>query len=241
MYVSQVSRGLVLFAAFAFCGCGGGTPDNLPTANIDASSTADPPTQPTSEVTTVPQLSGETDSAASVAPPVDLFPEVTISTTLGNIRVRLNGEKAPETVDNFLYNYVDRSFYEGTIFHFVQGDFIAIAGGFDAELNPQEVRPPIRNEADNGLKNVRGTIAMSRELEYSDSATSQFYFNLADNAMLDQTDAEKSETFGYCVFGEVIEGQDVLDKIAKVKVRDVGDFSNVPVEPIVIQSVQRDK
>jgi len=245
MFVSKNSLGCLFLMVFAAVGCGGGSAsEGLPTANLETA----PPVAATSqagtatggEVSVVPMIQedfGEEPAAAQV----ELFPEVTIVTSLGNIRVRLNGEKASETVDNFLYNYVNRGFYDGTIFHFVQDGFIAIAGGYDAELKAKTVGPPIRNEAGNGLKNIRGTIAMSRHPEYADSATSQFYFNLADNAMLDQTDAEQGETFGYCVFGEVIEGSDVLLKIAGVKVRDSGDFAKVPVEPITIETVRRDK
>jgi cyclophilin family peptidyl-prolyl cis-trans isomerase len=241
MFVSKKSLGLLLALVIATSGCGGSS-ENLPTANLKTAPTDNSTGGSTTsnEVTTVPRI-GEAKSPASVTPKVEMFPEVIIVTTLGEIRVRLNAEKALETVDNFLYNYVDRGFYDGTVFHFVQDDFIAIAGGYDADLNGKEVRPPIGNEAGNGWKNVRGTIAMSRQLEFADSATSQFYFNLADNPSLDQTDTEKGKTFGYCVFGEVIEGMEVLQKIAKVKVHTSGSFINVPVEPIVIKSMRRDK
>lgn len=247
MFVNKKALGLLLLVVIAMCGCGGGDSESLPTANIEtapsgssANGTAASGSATSSEVSTVPMIDGAV-SPKPAAPPVNRFPEVTFVTSLGDIRVRLNGEKASETVDNFLYNYVDRQFYDGTIFHFVKDGFIAIAGGYDAELNEKQARAPIRNEASNGLKNVRGTIAMSRNHEYADSATSQFYFNLVDNPSLDQTDTENGETFGYCVFGEVVEGIDVLEKLAKTDVRDSGDFTNVPVEPIVIQSVQRDK
>ena len=243
MFVSKVSLGLLFLVVVATCGCGSGTTENLPTANLDSAPThsVDAPADTTSEgFSSFPSLRSDTDPEPA-PPQVEKFPEVTIATSLGNIRVRLDGEKAAETVDSFLYNYVDRGFYKDTIFHFVQDGFIAIAGGYAADLEEKTVGPPIRNEAGNGVKNIRGTIAMSRHPEYADSATSQFYFNLADNASLDQTDAENGETFGYCVFGEVIEGLDVLEKIAKVEVHDSGEFTNVPVEPIVIQSVRRDK
>ncbi len=238
MFVSKKSIGLLLTVVIATCGCGGGSSDSPPTANLESAPTSNAESGSSSnEVSTVPMIRG----AESPAPAVEMFPEVTIVTSLGDIRVRLNAEKASETVDNFLYNYVDRGFYDGTIFHFVQDKFIAIAGGYDAELNAKEARPPIRNEASNGWKNVRGTIAMSRQGEYADSATSQFYLNLADNPSLDQTDSENGETFGYCVFGEIVEGIDVLQKIARVEVHDLGDFKNVPVEPVVIKSVRRKK
>ena len=236
MFVNKKFLGLLLTVVIATCGCG--SSDSPPTTSLAA-----PPTEKSagdsstsSEFTTVPTIGRR---PAPVAPQVELFPEVTFATSLGNIRVRLNVEKAPETVDNFLYNYVKSGFYDGTIFHFVQDNYIAMGGGYDAELNAKEPSPPIRNEAGNGLKNVRGTIAMSRQLDYADSATSQFYFNLADNPNLDQTDTENGKTYGYCVFGEVIEGIDILQKIAKVQVDDSKDFS--PVEPIIIKFVRRDK
>jgi len=242
MFVRKASFGLLFLAAITISGCGGGTSESLPTANLETAPPATPTTveEASNEFSSMPLIQ-RTESPEPAEPQVEKFPEVVIATSKGDIRVRLDGEKASETVDNFLYNYVDREFYNGTIFHFVQSDFIAIAGGYAADLKEKEVGPPIRNEAGNGLKNVRGTIAMSRHPEYADSATSQFYFNLAENTSLDQTDAEKGETFGYCVFGEVVEGMDVLEKIASVEVHDSGEFTNVPVEPVVLQAVRRIK
>lgn len=240
MFVSKKLLGLLLTVVIATCGCSGSS-ESPPTTSLKApteKSAGDSNTG--NEVSTVPRI-GSGERPAPVVPQVELFPEVTFETSLGTIRVRLDAEKAPETVDNFLYNYVKSGFYDDTIFHFVQDDFIAVGGGYDDELNAKEPSPPIRNEASNGLKNVHGTIAMSRQLEYADSATSQFYFNLADNPSLDQTDTENGETYGYCVFGKVIEGIDVLQKIAKVRVSDSSEFDNVPVEPIVIKYVRRDK
>ena len=239
MFVNKKSFGLLLTVVIATCGCGGGSSDSPPTANLKSAPTGNSESSSSNEVSTVPMIGGA-ESPARLAPRVEMFPEVTIVTSLGDIRVRLNAEKASETVDNFLYNYVDRGFYDGTIFHFVQ-DGIAIVGGYDAELNAKDAGPLIRNEASNGLKNLRGTIAMSRQLEYTDSASSQFYLNLADNPRLDQTDPENGKTFGYCVFGEIVEGIDVLQRIGNVEVRKVGEFDGVPVEPIVIKSVRRDK
>ena len=257
MFVRKVSPGLVLLALIAMCGCGDGSSAKPPTASLEAGptgsapadnsgsdfsvgGTAGPGSSQSPEISTAPTLQSTFDQEPAAAQP-EPFPVVTMVTSLGEFRLRLNAQKAPETVDNFLYNYVDQDFYVGTVFHYVQDGFIAIAGGYDAELQFKEAKAPIRNEADNGLKNIRGTIAMSRDSEYADSATSQFYFNLVDNPSLDQTDPANAQTAGYCVFGEVIEGLDVLDKIAKVDVREAGEFANVPVEPIVIQSVRRDK
>jgi len=244
MFVSKKSLGLLLVVVIATCGCGSGSSDSLPTVNLESESTGSSASGGTkgNEVSTVPAIGGSV-SPESVAPKIEMFPEVTIVTSLGKMRIRLNAQEAPETVDNFLYNYVDRGFYDGTVFHFVQNTStaIAIAGGYDASLIAKKARAPIRNEASSGAKNVRGTIAMSRQLEYADSATSQFFLNLADNPSLDQTDAENGETFGYCVFGEIIEGLDVLQKIAEVDVHNSAGFINVPVEPIVIESMRREK
>jgi peptidyl-prolyl cis-trans isomerase A (cyclophilin A) len=173
---------------------------------------------------------------APATPQKDLFPEVVIKTSAGDIRVRLNAEKAPVTVDNFLDNYVDRGFYSNTIFHHVDPGYI-ITGGYAADLEPKEVRAPIRNEAANGLKNVRGTITMSRSPEYGDSATSQFFINVTAAPSLDHD--ESSENAGYCVFGEVVAGMDVVDRISKSKVHDTGEFPQMPVEAITINSVER--
>lgn len=180
------------------------------------------------------------------APPVKkdyqlqpVSPEVVIKTNLGDIRVRLNYEKAPRTVGNFLGNYVDKKFYEGTVFHYVDRGFIAIAGGFDAEYTAKETEAYVVCESNNGLKNHRGTVAMTRLPEYADSATSQFFFNLADNTSLDFQSYDSPAAMGYCVFGEVIEGMDVVDRIAAVDVSDRPDFPKCPAEPVVIQSVER--
>jgi cyclophilin family peptidyl-prolyl cis-trans isomerase len=169
----------------------------------------------------------------------DADPEVLIKTTLGDILVRLNPDKAPVTVDNFLSNYAERGFYRDTVFHFVDRGFIAAGGGYTAALQPKETRAYVRNEASNGLKNKRGTIAMVRAPEHPDSATSQFFLNLADNPSLDYKGGENADDFGYCVFGEVIQGMEVLDRLAQVPVEDRGDFPKTPVEAVVIQSMER--
>ena len=154
---------------------------------------------------------------------------VTIKTTLGDIVVDLDHEKAPITVDNFLA-YVDSDFYDGTIFHRVISGFVAQGGGFDANLNFRTTQDPIKNEAGNGLSNLTYTIAMARS-DDADSATSQFYFNLADNLFLDKSDI----SYGYAVFGKVVEGQSVVDAIGAV----VTNTENLPVETIVINDIYR--
>jgi len=161
-----------------------------------------------------------------------------LKTSAGDIRLRLNAEKAPLTVDNFLSNYVVRGFYEGTVIHYVEKGFMLAGGGYTAELQPKATRAFIKSEADNGLQNKRGTIAMVRQPEHADSATSQFFINLADNPGLNHGEAEGTDTAGYCVFGEVVEGMEVVDQIAEVPVGDRGSFPKTPVNPVVIRSAE---
>lgn len=145
-------------------------------------------------------------------------------------------DKAPETVKNFL-SYVDEKFYDGTIFHRVIAGFMIQGGGFTADMDQKTAKAPIRNEARNGLKNERGTLAMART-SVVDSATSQFFINHADNGFLDFR-SPTVQGFGYCVFGRLTAGLDVLDAIAKVPTKTVSWFENVPSEPVVIHSVRR--
>jgi len=154
--------------------------------------------------------------------------KVRISTTKGDIIVELNEGKAPITCKNFL-QYVQDKFYDGTVFHRVINGFMIQGGGMTADMRPKQVRPPIINEAKNGLKNDRGTITMARTSD-PDSATSQFFINHKNNDFLNYGVRDE----GYAVFGKVVEGMDVVDKIAVVKTRP-GD---VPVETIVINSIR---
>lgn len=158
----------------------------------------------------------------------------TIETTMGTITLKLNEEKAPETVANFV-SYAKEGFYDGTIFHRVIDGFMIQGGGFDRHMNQKKTHEPIRNEAMNGLKNTRGTIAMARTMVV-DSATSQFFINLVDNDFLDFT-SPTPQGFGYAVFGEVTDGLSVIDAIAKVKTGFAGPHQNVPEEPVVIKKV----
>ena len=153
---------------------------------------------------------------------------------MGTITVTLDAEKAPETVANFV-EYAREGFYDGTIFHRIIDGFMIQGGGFTKEMNQKETRAPIRNEAMNGLKNVRGTIAMARTMVV-DSATSQFFINLVDNGFLDFT-SPTPQGFGYAVFGVVTDGLDVVDAIAKVKTGFAGPHQNVPETPVVIRKV----
>lgn len=153
------------------------------------------------------------------------------------IVIELNHEKAPKTVDNFL-SYCKDGFYEGTIFHRVMSDFMIQGGGLTANMKEKGTKDPIINEANNGLSNVRGSIAMARTSE-PHSATSEFFINVVDNQRLDFT-AENPEGWGYCVFGKVVEGMDVVDRIRNTKTTQKEGRYNVPVKPITITKVKVD-
>jgi cyclophilin family peptidyl-prolyl cis-trans isomerase len=171
--------------------------------------------------------------AAGRSPAADKNPVVVIDTSLGAIKVELNADKAPVTVKNFL-QYVDDKFYDGTIIHRVVPGFVVQGGGFEPGMKEKTTRDPIKNEASNGLSNEPYTIAMARTPE-PDSATSQFYINLVDNGKkLDK--ASEPKGIGYCVFGKVIEGKDVVDKIGAV---ETDKDTDVPVKDVVIKSVRR--
>jgi peptidyl-prolyl cis-trans isomerase A (cyclophilin A) len=158
-------------------------------------------------------------------------PKVSLKTTMGEIVLELDQEKAPKTVANFLA-YVKSGHYKGTIFHRVIDNFMIQGGGFDTKMVQKKTNAPVRNEADNGLKNVPYSIAMARTAD-PHSATAQFFINVNENTPLD---FPGRDGFGYTVFGKVIAGQDVVDKIKGVVVDDVKSFQNVPVVPVVIQS-----
>ena len=162
-------------------------------------------------------------------------PVVVMETSLGTITIELYKDQAPKSVENFLA-YVNSGFYEGTVFHRVIPGFMIQGGGMTADLNRKAPREPIENEATNGLKNARGTLAMARTADVN-SATSQFFINTVDNTMLDHRSTQPSE-FGYAVFGMVTEGMDVVDKIRAVPTGTRGPFQDVPNEPVVIQSVR---
>jgi peptidyl-prolyl cis-trans isomerase B (cyclophilin B) len=162
------------------------------------------------------------------------IPKVKLLTSEGTMIFELDRTKAPQTVDNFL-QYVKAGYYNGLTFHRVIPGFMLQGGGYSPDFKQQPTKPSIPNEADNGLKNLRGTIAMAR-LADPDSATSQFFINLANNDFLNYTDST-SRGWGYAVFGQVVEGMDVADKIAKQKTGQKHGHANVPVEPIVIESV----
>lgn len=180
-------------------------------------------------------------SPTYTAPPArakPVNPIVVLHTTAGDVRIELFSEKAPQTVENFLRTYAGRGFYSDTIFHHVEPGMMLIGGGFTADLQPKQTRTPIYNESRNGLANRRGTIAMIRDPESPHSATSQFFINLSDNPDLDFKDGD-TDTFGYCVFGEVVEGLNIVEQIAKMPTTATGEFARVPSPPVAIGTVER--
>jgi cyclophilin family peptidyl-prolyl cis-trans isomerase len=209
---------LVLLSAFHVTGCGG-----------DSASSKSNET-------------GASDAAAGTSPSQPpkfnrQHPVVRIETSHGVIMVRLDAVRAPGTVRNFL-NYAGESFYDNSLVHYVDPDKMILAGGYSADRQPKSVRLPIRNEAHNGLKNTRGTIAMTREPGRIDSATSQFFINLADAPHRDHQ-GDTPETYGYCVFGEVIDGLDVAERIAQSPTANLGgELIQTPEPPVVIKSVR---
>lgn len=164
----------------------------------------------------------------------DLNPQVSIETSKGTIELELYRDKAPKSVENFLA-YVKAGSYDGTIFHRVIPGFMIQGGGFTSGMDQKPTREPIANEADNGVTNDRGTIAMARTSN-PDSATAQFFINLVDNEFLNHT-AKNASGWGYAVFGKVTAGMDVADKIAAVATANAGGMGDVPVEPIEIRHV----
>jgi len=196
-------------------GCGS-SEEGPPTANIKAGDGADPQKKRTRD---------------------NLHPVVQIRTSAGEILLQLDAEHAPVTVSNFL-SYANRGHYDRTVFHDVEPGFIVLGGGYDADLQEKPTDFAIRNEAHNGLLNTRGTVAMARRSEVIDSSTSMFFFNVADNTMLDHK-GEETEEYGYCVFGKVIEGMDVVDKIAKTPTQQVDQFPHMPQVRIAIESIRR--
>ena len=158
-------------------------------------------------------------------------PRVMFETSKGNILIELHPGDAPKTVENFLA-YVKSGFYDNTIFHRVIPDFMVQGGGFTDDMKKKETRPPVVNEADNGLKNLRGTLSMARTND-PNSATSQFFLNVVDNAYLDHT-AKTSRGWGYAVFATVVEGMDVADAIVSVRTTVKGRMRDVPLQPVYI-------
>jgi peptidyl-prolyl cis-trans isomerase A (cyclophilin A) len=175
-------------------------------------------------------------TASSESPPADLM--VVIRTTQGDITLKLYPAKAPRTVENFLRGYAERGYYDQTIFHHVEPGRMLIGGGYTTNLERKPARAPIYNESSNGLSNRRGTVAMIREPESPHSATSEFFVNLADNPDFDFKSSDSDDVPGYCVFGEVVTGMDVVDKIAQLPTAAQGDFPQLPSPRVAIVGVQ---
>jgi peptidyl-prolyl cis-trans isomerase A (cyclophilin A) len=173
---------------------------------------------------------------AMLAGPV-LAEKVRLTTSAGDIVLDLNREKAPKTVDNFV-QYVNAGHYDGTIFHRVIPGFMVQGGGMKPDMSEKPTRAPIPLESRNGLQNLRGTVAMARTMD-PNSATSQFFINVVDNAFLDQPNSRDGN--GYAVFGRVVEGMDVVDKIRAVPTTSAGPHQNVPVTPVLIRKATLEK
>ncbi len=170
--------------------------------------------------------------SSAFAQQVSNNPQVTIHTNHGDIRMELYAQESPISVENFL-QYANDGYYDGTIFHRIISHFMIQGGGLDSEGKPKPAREPITNEADNGLKNVRGSVSMARTNDVN-SATSQFFINVELNTALDHKSTENSRTWGYAVFGRVVDGMDVVDNIRFVET-DQRDF---PLKPVFIESVE---
>jgi len=188
-------------------------------------------------------LSGAEGGASEHAPATSAAkaspkgPKVVLTTSMGVIKLQLDSRKAPLSTRNFL-RYVDEGAYDGTIFHRVIPGFMIQGGGFTPDMQQRPTHSPVKNEAGNGLRNRRGSIAMARTSAV-DSATSQFFINVADNTPLDHT-SDAPRGFGYAVFGHVIEGMDVVDAIVGTPTTTRGRYRNVPVKPVILQSVKRE-
>ena len=171
---------------------------------------------------------------AAAPAPAPGNPVVVVATSLGDITIELFKDRAPVSTANFL-QYVQDGYYPGTVFHRVKAGFMIQGGGFTETLAEKPTRPPIQNEATNGLRNTRGTVAMARTRQLR-SATSQFYINVADNRMLDHA-GYSPDDFGYAVFGRVLAGMDVVDRIAAVRTATSAGMDDVPVDPVLIKAV----
>jgi len=219
---------LSLLIVAAAGGCGhSGDGNQSPAAAIDGTNSG------------TPSESGSTTPASPKPAPDSQHPVVEIETSLGKITVELDREKALLTVDNFLL-YANASFYNQSIIHQVYKGQGILGGGYGTNMLPiaKPTHTPVRNEAANQLKNLRGAIAMVRLPDAIDSATSQFFINVADNPTLDYKD-RTPEGYGYCVFGKVTDGMDVVDKINGVALRDTTALERTPAEPVIVTSIRR--
>lgn len=215
--------------ATTLAGCGGKSDDATPAA-INGN-------KPAEQATPGGPSINPASSAAGAKAQDPFHPEVVVETSLGNITITLDAQNADRTVDSFL-QYVDSGHYDGTIFHQVFAGYAILGGAFTPDYQEKEAIRKVFNQATNGLKNVRGTIAMARKADVIDSASCQFFINVSDNPSLDHQ-GQSPEQYGYCVFGKVSDGMDVVDKIASVPVKDVEQMEQTPVEPVLIKSIRR--
>ncbi len=221
-------------------GCGNDTGTNVPDASINTSSGTNDAASDGSHGPVAVRAENLSNSSPAETQS-DNYPEVEIKTNQGVITIQLDRKNAPFTVSNFLDSYVDAQFYDGTVFHYVDSGMI-LGGGYTQTLDPKKHRGEVMCEADNGLKNESGTIAMNRHPAHANSATSQFFINLKDNPDFDHKEgSDDGADFGFCVFGRVIEGLEVAQRISRVKVHDSNDFISTPVDPVIIESVRRTK
>jgi cyclophilin family peptidyl-prolyl cis-trans isomerase len=218
---------LALFACLALAGC---NRSESPSADATPGAESETPAAAESEAPTEEPI-------VLKEPNPEYYPIVALKTSLGEVTLKLDAKRAPRTVNNFLH-YVQSGHYNQTIFHQVQEGYVVLGGSYAPDLTEKDGRYPIPNEADNGLKNVRGTIAMARQPDEIDSATCQFFVNLNDNPNLDHV-GEKPEEFGFCVFGEVIKGMDVLDRMSRVEVQANEQFEQLPVDTVLLETARR--
>lgn len=226
-----VGMGLVAAYLLSMTGCG-----SKSEGGVEARS-ASIPGSPAGSDEKSPAANGNKDKAGAASFDPD-HPTVVIDTSLGEMVVTLDRKAAPLTVANFL-KFVNKGHYDQTIFHQVLKDYVMMAGGFTEKLQEKKTAdPPVRNEAHNGLKNLRGTIAMVRRPDVIDSSTCQFYLNVADNPNLDFKGRTPDE-YGYCVFGRVTKGLEVVDKIAVTPVQDRPEFERIPTQTVLIRSIRQ--
>ncbi len=233
---------IAAISLFPLTGCGD-KGDIVPDAKIEVEQEQGHDERPSGRIDPI-ELTA--DEAGEDSPANAVAPEVIVHTSQGDIRIKLFSEEAPQTVSNFLENYVDRGIYRDTLVHYVEKDYMMIAGGYTSGFEKIPSRAAVVYEGSNGLRNRRGTIAVNRHPDYIHSGTSEFFFNLVDNEFLDDGDAvtlsesgEDSPVPGYCVFGEVIEGIDVMDKIGAVNVTDRDGFPKSPADPVTVISIER--
>jgi peptidyl-prolyl cis-trans isomerase B (cyclophilin B) len=232
----------LLTCAVLFAGCGKQA-DEPPPVRIEADELPTNSAPNETDGDPIELTAAEARGSSPALPVLVEDPEVLIHTNQGTIRIRLFAKDAPQTVANFLRNYVDRAEYHDSLVHYVEQDYMMIAGGYNAKYEEIPERAAVAYEGDNGLSNRRGTVGLLRQVDYVDSGTSQFFFNLGDNAFLDHQatdgDADDEDVPGYCVFGEIVEGLDVMDKMGSVTVEDRDGFEKTPSAPLVVTSVER--